>query len=74
MYQNQSLGEPIAKAVDVVEGDSDLIKEMKQLILEMTSYYPKNRPLMPAVYQRTLTMFQTQQKLEVNSMIQFKLT
>ena len=44
MYAAHKLGEEMPEAVEFTDEDSPKELHMKQLILEMTSYEPKDRP------------------------------
>ena len=56
MHTAHAMGEPLPRAVEFRDTDSFTTLEMKELILNMTSYRPSRRPSSSDVHQNVATM------------------
>ena len=57
MYDAHKAGDAMPEAVELDDNDSYKINEMKELILQMTSYKPAERPSARDVYHQTSALF-----------------
>ena len=56
MHTAHAMGEPLPRAVEFRNTDSFITLEMKEMILNMTSYRPSRRPSSSDVHQNVATM------------------
>ena len=54
LYVEKQEGDEMPQALQFDDDDCDSVKQMKQLILEMTSYTSEDRPSSGAVFEKTL--------------------
>ena len=52
-YMEKQEGDEMPQAVEFDDDDCDTVTQMKQLILEMTSYAAKDRPLAALIVKKT---------------------
>ena len=57
MYAAHKQGEEMPEVVEFTDDDSPKELEMKQLILEMTSYEPKDRPTAKDVFHQVYAIY-----------------
>ena len=67
MHTAHAMGEPLPRAVEFRDTDSFTTLEMKELILNMTSYRPSRRPSSSDVHQNVATMCEYVQVSEVET-------
>ena len=58
LYVAKQEGDEMPQAVEFDDEDEDVVKEIKQMILEMTSYNATDRPTAHAVVKKTAQMYE----------------
>ena len=58
MYLANSLGEDLPQAVEISSTDSQAIASVKKMMLQMTTYYAKERPSSDNVFRAVQSIYQ----------------
>ena len=65
MYEAHKLGDSMPEAVEFCDDDTAKLEDMKNLILHMTSYEPRDRPTAMDVYHQTSAIYKRRERTRV---------